>query len=204
MFAVFKIKSCAPAVLLANCVAAISIVIEASGPPTSGRQTTVVWTDADDKLPAFSMELLQPNLTDSIAIAYNCNPEDDEAQVLLPVVPAGGGYAIQFVNIANNSDVYGTSFEFSIDAPVSTSGTATGASATAPAPSGSGCMAPMSDMASMSIPSDNSASGSNAKSAASATASGAATGSRVLVFGGPVLTVSTVLSLVAAAAACVL
>ncbi|KAJ7153876.1 hypothetical protein C8R43DRAFT_442900 [Mycena crocata] len=209
MFAALKL--CAPVLLLATFVAAVSI--EAPEEPASAGETTVAWTDADD-LPTFSMELVHPDFNNAIAIANNVNPDDGKAQVSLPNVPAGEGYTIQFVNIANISDVYGTSPEFSIAAPVSTSESttgfpsATGASATAPAPTNS--MSPMSGMSGMpnsmpmsgSIrPSSSLASGSNARSAASATASSAGTRSQALLFGGPVLAVSTLLGLVSAAAA---
>ncbi|KAJ7097497.1 hypothetical protein C8R43DRAFT_1048963 [Mycena crocata] len=209
------LKLCAPVLLLATFVAAVSI--EAPEAPTSAGETTIVWTDADD-LPTFSVELAHPDFNNALAIANSVNPDYGKIQVTLPNVPAGEGYTIQFVNIANINDVYATSSPFSIAAPVLTSESATpfpsatGASATAPAPTNS--LSPMSGMSgSMSMPMSGSirpsgslASSSNARSAASATASSAGTRSHVSVFGfgGPVLAVSTLLGLVAAAATGVL
>ncbi|KAJ6592855.1 hypothetical protein B0H19DRAFT_1279595 [Mycena capillaripes] len=125
MFAALKL--CATAMLVASLAAAVDIQVPQSA--ASGGMTTVTWTE-DPSLPVFSIELFHTTFNDAIAIANNVDPAKGNINVTLPMVPPGGGYTLEFVNITDIDQTYATSDEFSIAPPMSTtessSATATG------------------------------------------------------------------------------
>ncbi|KAJ7496413.1 hypothetical protein FB451DRAFT_1359084 [Mycena latifolia] len=186
MFGSFKL--CATVMLAASVVMAIDI--QAPEAPASGGEIVVKWTP-DPTLREFSMELTHPDFNAALAIATSVNPEAGEVSVMLPPVPPTGGYTIEFVNVTDINDVFGTSPEFSIAPPVSTSETptpsetlasetASGASATATMPmTMSGMSMSGMPMSGMSASASASSSASAKHSAASTTASSAAIPDRI-------------------------
>ncbi|KAJ6626746.1 hypothetical protein B0H10DRAFT_508655 [Mycena sp. CBHHK59/15] len=91
---------------------------------TSGGDITIKWT-LDQALPVFSIELFHTGFNNAIAVANNVNSEAGMIKIQLPSVPPAEDYFFQFVNITNISQVYGTSSNFSIAAPASTSESST-------------------------------------------------------------------------------
>ncbi|KAJ7607619.1 hypothetical protein DFH06DRAFT_1249771 [Mycena polygramma] len=126
-----------PVVLSATSVLS-TLTVTAPTSPQSGATTTISWTsDATD--PTFSIELIHPSFNEAIAISNNVDPSLDTITVELPIVPAGDGYTLEFVNITDINQVFATSADFSIAAPASASASASSPSATIP-----GSVAPVS------------------------------------------------------------
>ncbi|KAJ7093866.1 hypothetical protein B0H15DRAFT_143680 [Mycena belliarum] len=184
------LKFCAALLLVASV--AVAIEIEAPVNAASSSPIVIKWTpDPSLDVKEFSIELVHPEFNEAFAIANSVNPTAGTVEVNLPAVPAAGGYTIEFVNVSDINDVLGSSPEFSIAPPASTSesasssatrasGTLSGASATATAPmSGSTSMS----MSGVTASAASSAAASARSSAASASASPSSAAARTSVRG---------------------
>ncbi|KAK0227574.1 hypothetical protein IW262DRAFT_1264079 [Armillaria fumosa] len=97
---------------------------------TSGGNITITWSTTASDPSTFHIELANTAFNSQFAIANNVNASAGSLTVELPEVVAGSGFAIQFVNVANISQVYAETSDFSI--ANAASGTAsTGAASTA-------------------------------------------------------------------------
>ncbi|KAF7362606.1 hypothetical protein MVEN_00609400 [Mycena venus] len=181
------LKLCASVVFVAALVAAIDMDIQAPEKVTSAGTAVIKWsTDPTQPQPVFSVELVNGDLFhNALALANNVKPEAGMVEVTMPAVPPSGGYTLQFVNIADINQIYGTSPEFSIAPTVSTtesstaSGTTTGTALLSSAGSAIATLPMSGSMATASaymsgISASASVSHSASASAASASASSAA------------------------------
>ncbi|KAJ6493165.1 hypothetical protein C8R45DRAFT_1095679 [Mycena sanguinolenta] len=96
---------------------------------TSGGSVVITWS-LDGTLPTFTIELANEKFHNSLAIANNVDPSEGNISVVIPPVPVGSGYTLQFVNITNIDQQYATSDQFSIAPTLSESSTATSSTAT--------------------------------------------------------------------------
>ncbi|KAJ7235392.1 hypothetical protein C8J57DRAFT_1572216 [Mycena rebaudengoi] len=94
---------------------ALAITITTPTSITSGNTTTIEWF-GDSSDPIFSIELMHPSFNDAFAIANNINSSDNKISLVIPSVPTGDGYTLQFVNVTDISKIYATSSSFSIGA----------------------------------------------------------------------------------------
>ncbi|KAJ7073064.1 hypothetical protein C8F01DRAFT_268644 [Mycena amicta] len=154
------------------------ITVQPLDAPVSGGSVVIHWTPNED-VSSFSIELHHPNFNADFAIANNVNASAGEYKCDLPVVPATDGYTLELVNIEDITDVYGSSPEFSIAAPPSTSEQPTSTSTVARV-SGTTTLpasvpaSPAASGMSMSMPGIVSATSASASASSSAKHSGAA------------------------------
>ncbi|KAJ7235372.1 hypothetical protein C8J57DRAFT_1248469 [Mycena rebaudengoi] len=94
---------------------ALAITITTPKSVMSGNTTTIKWI-GDSSDPIFSIELMHPSFNYALAIANNINSSDNSISLVIPSVPTGDGYTLQFVNVTDISKIYATSSSFSIDA----------------------------------------------------------------------------------------
>ncbi|PPQ77548.1 hypothetical protein CVT25_011408 [Psilocybe cyanescens] len=107
--------------LIVPMVSALTLTFPSNA--TSGGQVTITWTLAANDPETFSFELINDAFNNAFAIANNVNPTAQSLTLTLPVVPVGGGYTLQAVNIGDINDVFASSAPFSIGAaptPLST------------------------------------------------------------------------------------
>ncbi|KAK0445336.1 uncharacterized protein EV420DRAFT_1277045 [Desarmillaria tabescens] len=97
---------------------------------TSGGNLTITWSTTASDPSTFHIELANVDFNSQFAVANNVNASAGTLTVQLPEVNPGSGFAIQFVNVANISQVYAQTSDFSIASAVSGSA-ATGAASTA-------------------------------------------------------------------------
>ncbi|KAJ7782545.1 hypothetical protein DFH07DRAFT_949334 [Mycena maculata] len=64
--------------------------------------------------PTFSIGLINEDFNNVLALANNVDPAQDVITVTIPIVPAGGGYVLEFVNPENIDEVFVASAVFSI------------------------------------------------------------------------------------------
>jgi len=103
------------------------------GPIYSQQQITITWTSQPSD-PLFSIELINPSFHNAFAIANNVRPTDGQVTLTLPVVPEGGDYQLNAVDVGNINNVYSSTSSFNIQANPATassssatgSGTSTG------------------------------------------------------------------------------
>ncbi|KAK0229320.1 hypothetical protein EDD85DRAFT_142647 [Armillaria nabsnona] len=112
-------------------LSALSLTVNSpSTTVTSGGNITITWSTTASDPSSFHIELSNTVFNSQFAIANNVNASAGTLTVQLPEVVPGSGFAIQFVNIANISQVYTETSDFSI--ANAASGTAsTGAAPTA-------------------------------------------------------------------------
>ncbi|KAJ6516571.1 hypothetical protein C8R47DRAFT_1205807 [Mycena vitilis] len=172
------LKLCVSVVLAGTLAAAVNI--DVLGPATAGGVITITWTP-DPALDVFSMELYDADNSAPLGIANNVDPSKGKLDVTVPMITPGDGYTVYFVNVTDIDDVYGTSGDFSIAPPVSTSesststGTTSASAASVSTASASAVMSTYASMVSASASKSASVSASASRSAASTAASGAAT-----------------------------
>ncbi|KAJ7719988.1 hypothetical protein DFH07DRAFT_309549 [Mycena maculata] len=112
---------------------AFAVDIQVPETPASGGMTTITWTTDPSFTQPFSIELVHPDFNNAFAIANNVKASLGTLNVSLPTVAPGDGYTLEFVNITNINQKYGTSPSFSIAAAPSTTASST---ATSPGTSG--------------------------------------------------------------------
>ncbi|KAK0186174.1 hypothetical protein F5146DRAFT_171913 [Armillaria mellea] len=112
-------------------LSALSLTVNSpSTTVTSGGNITITWSTTASDPSTFHIELANTVFNSQFAIANNVNASAGSLTVQLPEVVPGSGFAIQFVNVANISQVYAETSDFSI--ANAASGTAsTGAASTA-------------------------------------------------------------------------
>ncbi|KAJ7076622.1 hypothetical protein B0H15DRAFT_577355 [Mycena belliarum] len=161
------------ALTAASAVSALTV--NAPSGVTSGGNVTITWTStSDDKV--FSVELLNP-LHPTIAIANNVAPGANTLSLTLPQIPAGDGYTLALVNIADINDVYAASPAFSIAQFVPTETTSSAGAGSATRSAGGSGSATASRTASGSGPAASGASSRLSSAAGSASASAASSSS---------------------------
>lgn len=109
-----------------------ALILQTPTNPTSGGQMTIMWTSENGDPSTWSFELLNPDFHDSFAIANNVDPSPQQLTLTIPIVPVGGGYSLEAVNIGNISDIYATTPSFSIGATSSSSLSSGASTATTP------------------------------------------------------------------------
>ncbi|KAG6891630.1 hypothetical protein C0992_001315 [Termitomyces sp. T32_za158] len=159
--------------------------------PVSDGTVTISWTTQAGDPDFFTIELINQQFNNAFAIANNVNTGSLSTTLVLPVVPVGGGYTLNAVDVGNINNVFSSTGSFSIgqnpDSNVPTvaaSTTVPSASATKPpsagvtasnsAATGTASHASGSNSAFGSTVTSPSAGASNAASAASAGASNSA------------------------------
>ncbi|KAF8641092.1 hypothetical protein AX17_000735 [Amanita inopinata Kibby_2008] len=98
-----------------------TINIQLPTPVRSASSFTVKWTSDATDPGLFSFELNNEVFHNSYAIANNVQTTQGSLTIALPIVPIGGGYTLQAVNITNINDVYGETGQFNIEEAVSSS-----------------------------------------------------------------------------------
>ncbi|KAK0210007.1 hypothetical protein DFS33DRAFT_1252455 [Desarmillaria ectypa] len=102
---------------------------------TSGGNLTITWSTTASDPSTFHIELANVAFNSQFAIANNVNASAGSLTVQLPEVVPGSGFAIQFVNVANISQVYAQTSDFAVanavsgSAPTGPASTATGSAA---------------------------------------------------------------------------
>jgi len=115
--------------LVAPLVAGLQLQIPEN--PTSGGSVTIKWTSAAGDPATFSFELVNEVFHNAFAIANNVVPELGQMTITLPVVPIGGGYTLEAVNIGDVNSVFASTGTFSIaDNSAASSTTSSGTSGT--------------------------------------------------------------------------
>ncbi|KAK7007514.1 hypothetical protein R3P38DRAFT_3027723 [Favolaschia claudopus] len=101
--------------LLCTTPSLSTLTVNAPTSPQSATTTTITWTsNASD--PVFSIELTHPSFNMAFALANNVDPTLNQLTIELPLVPAGDGYTLEFVNITNINQIFAMSSDFSIAA----------------------------------------------------------------------------------------
>ncbi|KAK7048695.1 hypothetical protein R3P38DRAFT_2870931 [Favolaschia claudopus] len=96
-------------------------IIELKGNAVSGGQMTVTWrTSNSDPAGAFSIVLFHDSFHDQFAVATNVDASGLSKDFVIPIVPTGDNYFIQFIDIFNVNQVFSTSNSFSIGAESAT------------------------------------------------------------------------------------
>jgi len=94
--------------------------------PSSQGEVTVKWAVTSPDDPAvFTIELSNDVFNDEFAIANAVDASLEEITLTLPVVPDGGGYTVQLVDVGDIDNIYAESGEFSIGLVVTDSTTGT-------------------------------------------------------------------------------
>ncbi|KAK0460768.1 hypothetical protein IW261DRAFT_1533216 [Armillaria novae-zelandiae] len=145
---------------------------------TSGGNITITWTTTTGDPSTFHIELSNTVFNSQFAVAASVNASAESLTVQLPEVVPGSfpvyrsGFAIQFVNIANISQVYAQTSQFSI--ANAASGTAsTGAASTATGIS-TGPLSASTGSATSTRPASASGSSASSSSSSASTTSNAA------------------------------
>ncbi|KAK0493428.1 hypothetical protein EDD18DRAFT_420184 [Armillaria luteobubalina] len=97
---------------------------------TSGGEITITWSTTASDPSTFHIELANTVFNSQFAVANNVNASLGTLTVQLPEVVPGSGFAIQFVNVANISQVYAETSDFSIATAASTTASTTGVAST--------------------------------------------------------------------------
>ncbi|KAJ7205900.1 hypothetical protein C8J57DRAFT_137467 [Mycena rebaudengoi] len=150
---------------------ALAITITTPTSVTSGNTTTIEWI-GDSSDPIFSIELMHPSFNDALAIANNINSSDNSISLVIPSVPTGDGYTLQFVNVTDISKIYATSSSFSIGAAAEDITSASGGPSTTSGGAGGSKSTSLGASSTGSRTSSASVTGSNASGSASLTGSG--------------------------------
>ncbi|RDB15693.1 hypothetical protein Hypma_003973 [Hypsizygus marmoreus] len=114
--------------LVAPLVAGLTVNIPRN-PVTSG-PVTITWSYNPSTDPStFSIELINEVFHNAFAIANNVDATQEQIDLVLPVVPVGPGYTVQFVNPGNIGDVFAETGTFTIGENTSSTASSTSSSA---------------------------------------------------------------------------